>query len=496
MKATGTADATTARVDLSGTFVDLADSRVTNKKGGESKPWETRFAVTTGEADFILPEEQDAKTGVTGFWSLFQNKELKSMLSDVSGNVQGSLNVSDLDWISYLFRKPFSLAIGDAAEVKADLTVKTGRIVADSSLVMAPRQFTLGILDYIIEGTGGFDLRVAKEGARPDLRMVASLTGASLRLEDEKVAVVEDVTIEVNALAEGVSPKEGGATRTVEMSIPSARISDLTAYNTYLPKNTPFKILGGTAKLSAKLVMTEDNATGFMKMTTSRIDADLDGDRMSGVIVLDIPVVGGSSKAKRFDISGSTLSIQDVRVTGNHATAGWGARIDVSKGNVVWKRPMTLNFATTFQMTDASPILAVFDQNRKDNKWLDRLLDLKNIKGKMTIEAEPDSLTIPYAFLTSNTFDVGAKGIFGKGGRQGVFYARTGKLAGILAIENKNKKFSVIDATGKFDAYKAGGPVPGIHDEARSNTPGGGPASVPPARPKKKPFSLFKRQPQ
>lgn len=498
VKAKGTADATTARVDVSGTFVELDDSRVLNRKGDASKPWQTRFEVTTGEADFVLPDEQDAKTGVIGFWSLFQNKELKSMLSDVSGHVDGSLNVSDLDWISYLFRKPFSLAIGDAAEVKADLTVKSGRIVADSSLTMAPRQFTLGILDYIVEGSGGFDLRVARADAKPDLRLVASLTGASLRLEDEKVAVVEDVTIDVNALAEGVSPKGGGATRTVEMNIPTATISDMTAYNTYLPKNAPFRILGGTAKLSAKLAMQEDSATGFMKMTTSRIDADMDGDRISGVIVLDIPIVGGSTKAKRFDIAGSRLAIQDVRVTGNHATAGWGGRVDVGKGSVVWKRPMTLDLSATFHMTDASPILAVFDQNRKENKWLDRLLDLKNINGRITIETEPDSMTIPYAFLTSNTFDVGAKGIFGAGGRQGVFYAKTGKLAGILAIDRKDKKFSVIEATRKFENYKAGGPVPGIHDEPRSNARAT-PASAPPppgARPKKPPFSLFKKRQQ
>jgi hypothetical protein len=363
---------------------------------------------------------------------------------------------------------------------------------------MAPREFTIGILDYIIAGSGGFDLRVARSDKRPDLRLVASLTGASLRLEDEKVAVVEDVTIEVNALAESVSPKEGGASRTVEMNIPSATISDMSAYNTYLPKNAPFRILSGTAKLSAKLVMTEENATGFMKMTTSRINADMDGDRISGVIVLDIPIVGGSTKAKRFDISGSILAIQDVRVTGNHATAGWGGRVDVGKGSVVWKRPMTLNLSAAFHMTDASPILAVFDQNRKENKWLDRLLDLKNINGKMTIEAEPNSLTIPYAFLTSNTFDVGAKGIFGQGGRQGVFYAKTGKLAGILAIDNKSKKFSVIEATRKFDNYTAGGPVPGIHDQPRSKsrvTPANAPPA-PGARPKKPPFSLFKKRQQ
>ena len=159
---------------------------------------------------------------------------------------------------------------------------------------------------------------------------------------------------------------------------------------------------------------------------------------------------------------------------------------------------MTLNLSAAFRMTDASPILAVFDQNRKENKWLDRLLDLKNINGKMTIEAEPDSMTIPYAFLTSDTFDVGAKGIFGASGRQGVFYAKTGKLAGILAIDNKNKKFSVIEATRKFEAYQAGGPVPGIHDTPRSN-PRATPASAPPppaARPKKPPFSLFKKRQQ
>lgn len=499
VKAKGGTDATTARVDVSGTFVELDDSRVLDRKGDASKPWHTRFVIATGEADFILPEDQDADTGVVGFWSLFQNKELKSMLSDVSGHVEGALTVSDLDWVTFLFHRPFSLAIADAAEVTAELTVESGRIAANSRLSMAPREFTLGILDYIVAGRGGFDLSVARSDAKPDLRLIASLTGASLRLEDEKVAVVEDVTIDVNALAEGVSLKEGGATRTVEMNIPAARIADMTAYNTYLPRNAPFRILGGTADLSAKLVMAgEDSATGFLKMTTSRIDADLDGDRMSGVIVLDIPIVGGSSKAKRFDISGSALSIQDVRVTGNHATAGWTGRVDVGKGRVVWKRPMTLNLSAGFHMTDASPILAVFEANRKENKWLDRLLDLKNISGKITIEAEPDSLTIPYAFLTSDTFDIGAKGIFGAGGRQGVFYAKTGKLAGILAIDNKEKKFSVIEATRKFNDYKVGGPVPGIHDQPRSNQRAT-PASAPPppaARPNKKPFSLFKRRQQ
>ena len=37
------------------------------------------------------------------------------------------------------------------------------------------------------------------------------------------------------------------------MNIPSAKIADMTAYNAYLPKNAPIRILSGTANLSAKL---------------------------------------------------------------------------------------------------------------------------------------------------------------------------------------------------------------------------------------------------
>jgi hypothetical protein len=498
LKANGTADATSARIDVAGTSVELDDSRVTSRSGDQSSPWHARFAISEGYAAFPLPEDQDEKTGVVGFWSLFKKIDLKAMLSSVDGQVRGKLGVSDLDWLTVLFRKPFSLQIADAAEVDADLTVAEGRLTTASSLKMAPTDFTLGILDYVVKGTGGFALAIARSDARPDLSLTASLTGASLRLEDEKTAVVSDVTIAVDALAESVSPKDGGALRSVAMTIPSAKITDLSAYNTYLPKNAPIRILNGTGALSAKLVMQgPDNATGFMKLTSSRVDADIQGDRLSGVIGLDIAIAGGSAQERRFDISGSKLTLSDVQVTGRHATGGWGGSVNIGKGSVVWKRPMTLDMSATLYMKDAQPILAIFQANRKENKWLDRLLDLRNINGRFTLRAEPDSLVIPYAFATSNTFDVGAKGIFGASGRQGVFYARTGKLAGILAIDNTTKKFELIDATGKFESYKPGGPVPGIHDtpRARATAPKGMPPPIPSSRPnKQQPFSLFKRR--
>ncbi len=157
-------------------------------------------------------------------------------------------------------------------------------------------------------------------------------------------------------LAEGVSPKEGGAVKTVEMNIPSAKITNMAAYNAYLPKSAPIRIMSGTAALNARLVMEEDDAKGFMKMTTSRVDADVDGDRISGVIGLDVAIDGGSAKERRFNISGSTLSIGEVRVTGSHATSGgWSGRVDLGKASVVWKRPMTLDLSGTFRHDRREP---------------------------------------------------------------------------------------------------------------------------------------------
>ncbi len=501
VKGKGTADQKTASIDVSGTSVELDDSRIT-RAGEKSKPWRTSFEISKGDAAFVLPDDQDESTGVVGFWSLFQKKDLKSMLASVDGMAKGKLVVSDLDWVTVLFKKPFSLDIANSAEVDADLTIAAGRLTADSSLAMAPTQFTLGILDYIVEGTGGFALAIARADTKPDLSLTASLGGASLRLADEKTAVVSDVTINAVALAQNVSLKEGGESRRVEMTIPTAKITDMSAYNTYLPPNSPIKLLNGTGTLSAKLLMIGPNSTtGYMKLKTSTVDADIRGDRISGVIDLDIKIPGGSAEARRFNLSGSTLTLSDVQVTGRHATGGWSGELKISKGSIVWKKPMTLDASGSLHMKDAQPILAIFQANRKENKWLDKLLDLRNINGQFTLRTAPDSIVVPYAFATSNTFDVGAKGIFGASGDQGVFYARTGKLAGVLAIDNRSKKFGLIDATRKFEAYKPGGPLPGIKDGPQAQAPARQDVSAPlappqpAAKPKKQPFSLFKRRP-
>ncbi len=486
IKARGDTTDKIARVDFSGSHLDLDDSRVKTQKGKDSDPWQTHLAITTGTAEFGLPDQTDAAAGFVGFWSLFHDKDLKAMLATVDGQLKATLAVSDLNWVNLFFKNPYALAIYNSAEVEADVTVQSGWLAEGSSVKMPSRDFRVEILDYVAEGDGGFDLVVEKGGESPDIRLDANLTNASFRLEDEKAAVVEQMTLAVTARAKGVSLKDGGAVKSVEMNIPTAKITDMAAYNTYFPKSSPIRILGGTADVSAKLDMQENSASGFVKMKTSRVEADVGGDRISGMIGLDVAIGGGSAQTKTFDIGGSSLTLDGVRVSGELPTEGnWSGRVDISKGRVIWKKPMTLDITGGIGMTDARPLAAFFNDHRKEQKWLDRVLSLKNVRGNATIKVSPNEIVVPYAMAKAEPVEVGVKGIFRPNNRQGMFYARYGNLSAILEVDGSEKHFGLLGAARKFEAYVPGGPLPGLTESNRATAP---------AATKKGPLSIFRRR--
>lgn len=490
LKVKGEASAGNAKIDVVGTYLDLDDSRVKTSQGVTTPPWQTHLGIAVGEARFALPAEE-AAAGRVGFWSLFESKDLKTLLSTVDGQLEAALTVSDLNWLSVFFKNPFSLALHTAAEVRANLIVEAGRLATGSTIGSVPQAFRLEILDYVAEGSGGFNLTVERGGGNPNLRLDAKLDGGSLRLVSEKEAVVDQVAVNITARSENVSLSRGGTARTVDMTIPTARVADMSVYNTYLPKGSPVRLLGGSANISAKLVMEQDNAKGFVKLKTSRLSADLDGNRLSGLLNGSVVIRSGSAAEKRFDISGSSLSVDDVRVAGaSNIPNGWGARIDLGSSRIVWKQPMTLSVDGSLRMTDASPILAVFESNRKQNRWLDNMLNLKNIRADAQIRVTPNQTLIPYAFATSDTIDLGAKGLIRENKRQGVFYARYGALAGVLFFNNNQKRFDLIGATAKFKSYSAGGAQPSMAAAPVAPTPAS--TAAPPK--KRSPFAVFKRK--
>jgi hypothetical protein len=56
----------------------------------------------------------------------------------------------------------------------------------------------------------------------------------------------------------------------------------------------------------------------------------------------------------------------------------------------------------------------------------------------------------------SDKIDVGAKGLAGESGREGIFFARFRRLSGIMKVKDGEKNFDILGARKKFDAYVPG----------------------------------------
>lgn len=486
LKATGEASDTAASVDISSSSLALDDSRIKLQNGDTSNSWQAKLSVSTGKADFDLPETSAAGPG--GFWKLRRDRDIRSLLAALDGQFNADLDISDLNWANDLIDNPYSLAFDGGAQIGTDLTIRSGYLAEGSKLAMQPQQFALEILDYIAEGDGGFALTVEKGGEEPDLNISANLKDASFRRKDEKQAVISDVTLAVNAATTGVSLTEGGKLTALDLTMPSAKVTSMTAYNAYLPKGSPVRILSGTADLNAKLDVQESSASGFVKLKTSRIDADLDGDRMTGTVNVDVKINDGSANDRRFDITGSSIVVDKVHVAGESAAAaqrGWTLRIDLGRSRVVWDKPASLDASASIRMTDTRPLIEIFQAHRKGNEWLERILNLKDVRGTATIKVEPNEFVIPYALAKSDTIEVGVKGFIRERSRQGMFYAKYGALAAILEFDNSKRRFSLINSTKKFEEYVPGGKLPGLHESGSQRSQR--------SEERKGPLSIFKR---
>ena len=157
-----------------------------------------------------------------------------------------------------------------------------------------------------------------------------------------------------------------------------------------------------------------------------------------------------------FDITGSTLLLDNIVVAGKQDVvdgSNWSARVDFTKANTVWKKPVQLNAEADIEMQDSTPIVAMLSNHRNKNGWIEQMLTVGKIEGKATVNMQKDRIVFPHAFAGSDKIDIGAKGVITGQARDGVIYARYRKLKGLLKIRDGKRNFDVIQAQKKFDAY-------------------------------------------
>jgi hypothetical protein len=242
----------------------------------------------------------------------------------------------------------------------------------------------------------------------------------------------------------------------LDLRILSATVKDMSVYNRYLPPQSPFAFLGGKADLSAEINLKPKTAVGFVKLKTKGMRSRIDEQNILGELTADIKLVGGVPQNMDFDISGSSLVLDRVRIAGEQKTfeqADWHARFDLKKGRAVWTKPTRIEVEAGIKMKDTRPMVAIMSNQRGKHGWLEKILTVEEVEGEVRMNMTQDQIVIPYAFAGSDDIDVGAKGIINALTRDGVFYVRFKKLHGILKIRDDDRNFDILNARKKFNEY-------------------------------------------
>jgi len=443
-------------VDTSGTYVHLRGAKLSSETGQSSTPWHASLDIEQGKLKLLLPEGMAEDSSFRELYQWLKGREIITMLDSGSEEIKITGSISDLAWINVFIKNDFDLALTGSGEVTADLLVKQGLPGAGSKLVVHPQALGVEVLDYSAEGDGKVTLLVEKGGEQPDVLLNVVLDNAKMRRKDEEMAFIENVSITLDALARHITLDDAGTNMNLHLQIPTAMIRDMSVYNLYLPPDSPLQFTGGTAALTADIKMTPDTADGYVRLKTSGMTASIDKQEIEGKLAVDIALVDGIPKNMDFDISGSTIALDNVRVKGkevSHNDEDWSARFELKKARALWKKPITMHLEADLQMTDSKPIVAVIANQRGKNGWLEKALTIDDVEGSTVINIAQNHIIIPYAFAASDNIDVGAKGVITADERDGVLYVRYRKLHGILKINKGKRNLDIFNAREKFDQY-------------------------------------------
>ena len=444
------------KADMSGSYLSLKDSVIVDgsgKKKKTSKNWDTHLNID--ESIFTMPLDENKNLSREDLRSM-DKLDMKKLLSTADATLKVTGMISQFDWLNLLMKNSLNLDFEGQGEVKADLKLKQGFLTSGSKISVIPKDLQVGLLDYTFLGDGEFFFNVTQGGENPSMKFALSLNDAQMKRRNEKQAMIEHVDMKLDGEINNINFKKAQKEIDLHLQIPSAKVKNIAIYNSYIPKNSPFKLTSGTANMSADILLSSNNAKGYVKLKTNGLTMQADDQKISARLNMDVKIQGGVPKNMAFNIAGSTIVLDQAKVIGSttaYKQPDWSARVKLKKANVVWRKPIKLKSETTLHIKDSRPVVAMMDNKRDKHNWLSKLMTIENINGVATVNMQNNVITFPYAFVKSDKIDIGAKGIISEALRDGVFYLRYKGLKTLLKIRNGKKNLDIFHVEKTFNNY-------------------------------------------
>jgi hypothetical protein len=224
---------------------------------------------------------------------------------------------------------------------------------------------------------------------------------------------------------------------------PDSIIRDLTDYNRFIPKSANVEILGGEGRLRGTMTILGDSGHINMELDGSDVELDVSGTRIRTDLRFVTNLAEGSYGDKSYDLTGTYFRMENTRLARDDVATkdGWWGEVRVEKGDLIWTEPMDIDAEMHIKMRDTEPLLALLGDAKKKKSFLDNILTIKNVEGRLGIQTNEKDIILDPILIKGENLQVISKLELLEKSINGVLYVKLHGIAANFEIKDNKAKF-------------------------------------------------------
>jgi hypothetical protein len=447
---------------VGGSYIRLSQAQLENEGLQDEKPWGAYLEIEDGHFSLLHDSDVIGNDNVIDLFQVLAESETQELLGDSSARLRLQAEVSSLAWIGVLLGHEYNTDVSGDSTIGGQLALEAGLPAAGTLIAIRSDKLAVRFLDYLGRGSGLITFRADEGRTGEDWSLGIELSEAAMSRLDEPEPFLQDVAMSLDAVMEDMALDREERDYSLAYAVGSARVTDMSTFNSLLPADSPVQFTSGTADLTADIVLHPESAEGWLKLHSKAVQARVDDQSVTGDISANLSLSGGTPAEMKFDIRGSVFELTGLRVSGENSQfdqEDWSARIELTRGETDLGEPRRMNLEARLVMSDSRPFVAMF---RNQDGWrpdfLSDMITVKDIEGTGQVLMNGERLVIPYSRAVSDHIEIGAKGeIVGDVG-EGILYLRYKRAEALLEIHNGRKRVDLFRPRQKFDDYRVAPP--------------------------------------
>ena len=197
--------------------------------------------------------------------------------------------------------------------------------------------------------------------------------------------------------------------------------------------------------------LKEDTGYVNMELDGTGIDLDINGAEIRTDLKMVTNLTDGNYGEKSYDLSGTSLRLDNARVSKQEAVAKdhWWGEVKVTKGDLIWTEPMDVDAEMEIKMRDTEPLITLLGNAKKKKSLIDKALTIKDVTGTVGIQTNEKDIVLDPIQVEGDGLQVISRLDLLEESMNGVLYFKLHGIAANFEIKDGKAKFKGLGGKNK-----------------------------------------------